>query len=91
MIADDSDTPADDRPVVVQLAMTSEKSWSETQVEENSAKYDEDTGDLRGPLSLAVAVERGATQKILDVRLEAGRLLSRQVRWKNRRANSLGY
>jgi len=80
LIADDSNTPADDRPVVVELAMTSEKSWSEMQVNESSAKYDEDTGDLRagdlrGPISLAVAVERGATQKMLDVQIHPSRMV----------------
>ncbi|MEN7973358.1 MAG: GldG family protein [Verrucomicrobiota bacterium] len=66
---------AGDRPTVVQLAMTSEKSWSETQVNDPSAKYDEDTADLRGAHSLAVAVERGATQKMLDVQITPSRMV----------------
>ncbi len=65
----------DDRPTVTQLAMTSEKSWSETQVDDMSPKYDEDTGDLRGSFSLAVAVERGAPQKMLDVQIQPSRMV----------------
>jgi ABC-type uncharacterized transport system involved in gliding motility auxiliary subunit len=75
VIAENSNAPADDRPVVVPLAMTSEKSWSEMQVEDSSAKYDEGTGDLRGAQSLAVAVERGATQKVLDVQIQPSRMV----------------
>ncbi|MCF7818641.1 MAG: GldG family protein [Kiritimatiellales bacterium] len=70
-----ADTPAEDRPTVVQLAMTSDKSWSETQVDEPSPKYDENTADLRGAMSLAVAVERGATQKLLDVQIRPSRMV----------------
>jgi ABC-type uncharacterized transport system involved in gliding motility auxiliary subunit len=72
---DENRAPAGDRPTVVQLAMTSEKSWSETQVDETSARYDENTGDLRGPISLAVAVERGATEKMLDVQIRPSRMV----------------
>ena len=75
LVVDDQNAEAGDRPTVVQLAMTSEKSWSEMQVEETSAKYDEDTGDLRGSFSLAVAVERGATQKMLDVQIRPSRMV----------------
>jgi len=56
----------EDRPTVVELVLTSEKSWSETQVNDTPVKYDENTADLRGVFSLAVAVERGAPQKLLD-------------------------
>ncbi len=66
---------SEDRPSVTQLALTSEESWSETQVDESSAQYDEDSGDLRGPFSLAVAVERGATQKMLDVQIHPSRMV----------------
>jgi len=66
---------AEDRPMVAPLAMTSDKSWSETQVKESSARYDENTGDLRGPISLAVAVERGASRKALDVQISPSRMV----------------
>jgi ABC-2 type transport system permease protein len=66
---------SEDRPLVVPLALTSDKSWSETQVEESSAKFDEGTGDRRGPFSLAVAVERGAAQKMLDVQIKPSRMV----------------
>jgi ABC-type uncharacterized transport system involved in gliding motility auxiliary subunit len=75
LVLEDPTAEAEDRPTVVQLAMTSDKSWSETQVEETSAKYDENTGDLHGPFSLAVAVERGATQKMLDVQIRPSRMV----------------
>ena len=75
LMVDDQTVEAGDRPTVVQLAMTSEKSWSETQVDEPSAKYDENSGDLRGSFSLAVAVERGATQKMLDVQIRPSRMV----------------
>jgi len=75
VVVHDSTAPAEDRPVVVQLAMTSEKSWSETQVDEMTAKYDEDSADLRGSFSLAVAVERGATQNVLDVQIHPSRMV----------------
>jgi ABC-type uncharacterized transport system involved in gliding motility auxiliary subunit len=72
---EDPKAEAGDRPTVVQLAMTSEKSWSETQVDESPAKYDPDTTDLRGSISLAVAVERGATQQLLDVQIKPSRMV----------------
>jgi ABC-type uncharacterized transport system involved in gliding motility auxiliary subunit len=66
---------ADDRPTVVELVLTSEKSWSETQVNDTPVKYDENTADLRGVFSLAVAVERGAPQKQLDVKIQPSRMV----------------
>ena len=66
---------AEDQPTVVPLALTSEKSWSETQVEESTAQFDKDTGDLPGPFSVAVAVERGASQKMLDVQIKPSRMV----------------
>jgi ABC-type uncharacterized transport system involved in gliding motility auxiliary subunit len=72
---DDRRAQAGDRPAAAPLVKTSEKSWSETQVNEWSAKYDENTGDLRGPISLAVAVERGSTEKVLDVQIRPSRMV----------------
>jgi ABC-type uncharacterized transport system involved in gliding motility auxiliary subunit len=69
-LTDEESASAEDRPTVVPLFYTSEKSWSETQVEESSAKFDENTGDKRGPFSLGVAVERGSSQKMLDVQIK---------------------
>lgn len=66
---------SEDRPTVVPLFFTSDKSWSETQVEESTAKFDEGTGDKRGPFSLGVAVERGSTQKMLDVQIKPSRMV----------------
>jgi ABC-type uncharacterized transport system involved in gliding motility auxiliary subunit len=75
LITEDSDSSSDDRPIVSQLAMTSDKSWSEMQVEDMSAKFDEETGDRRGPISLAVAIERGASQTLLDVQIQPSRMV----------------
>ena len=69
------DGTAKDRPTVDPLFFTSDKSWSETQVEETSARFDEDTGDKRGPFSLGVAVERGATEEMLDVQIKPSRMV----------------
>jgi ABC-type uncharacterized transport system involved in gliding motility auxiliary subunit len=71
------DTPAEsgNPQEVVPLFYTSEKSWSETQVNETTAKFDENTGDRRGPLSLGVAVERGAKQDELDVQIEPSKMV----------------
>ncbi|VGO20134.1 GldG family protein [Pontiella sulfatireligans] len=66
---------AEDRPSVAPLAMTSDKSWSETQVDDSNAKFDEETGDLRGPITLAVAIERGAAQELLDVQIKPSRVV----------------
>lgn len=71
---------SEDRPMVVPLFFTSDKSWSETQVEESTAKFDAGTGDFRGNdpnrlISLGVAVERGATQTMLDVQIKPSRLV----------------
>ncbi len=65
----------EDRPSVVPLALTSDQSWSETQVDDSSAKFDENTGDKRGPFSLGVAIERGASQEMLDVQIRPSRMV----------------
>ncbi|MDH3982401.1 MAG: GldG family protein [Kiritimatiellaceae bacterium] len=64
-----------DRPVVIPLMFTSEKGWSETQVEQASVKFNEETGDRMGPISLAVVVERGGAQKMLDVQIKPSRMV----------------
>lgn len=66
---------AEDRPAVIPLMFTSDKGWSETQVEQASVKFDEGTGDKMGPISLAVVVERGAMQKMLDVQINPSRMV----------------
>ncbi|MDF7807365.1 GldG family protein [Pontiellaceae bacterium B12219] len=76
----ESDVVSEDRPTAVPLFFTSDKSWSETQVEESTAKFDEGTGDMRGndpnrPISLGVAVERGASQTMLDVQIRSSRIV----------------
>ncbi|HEY5653374.1 MAG TPA: Gldg family protein [Pontiella sp.] len=75
LVSEDGTDETEDRPLVVPLCYTSEESWSETQVEEMSSRYDEGTGDLMGPVSLGVAVERGATQEMLDVEIASSRMV----------------
>ena len=65
----------EDRPMVTRLAVTSKRSWSEMQVSDANAKYDEGTGDRRGPVCLAVAVERGAPEKMLDMQIRPTRMV----------------
>jgi ABC-type uncharacterized transport system involved in gliding motility auxiliary subunit len=60
---------------VTPLFYTSEKSWSEMQAGDTPSKFDENTGDRRGPISLGVAVERGAPQDALDVQIEPARMV----------------
>jgi len=64
-----------DRPQVTPLAFSSDNSWSETQPEQSPAKYDEETEDLPGPRSLAVAVEKGATAGLLDMQIRPARII----------------
>jgi ABC-type uncharacterized transport system involved in gliding motility auxiliary subunit len=66
---------SEDRPLAEPLFFTSEKSWSETQVEDSTAQFDEGTGDQLGPFSLGVAVERGASQELLDVQIRPSRMV----------------
>lgn len=75
LVVDQESGTAEDRPIVVPLFYTSEKSWSETQFEATTTRFDEGTGDRQGPISLAVAIERGATQKMLDVQIEPSKMV----------------
>jgi ABC-type uncharacterized transport system involved in gliding motility auxiliary subunit len=64
-----------DQQTVTPLFFTSEASWSETQVTDNSATFNADTGDRMGPLSLGVAIERGADQEELDVQIDPSKMV----------------
>lgn len=70
---------SEDHPMVAPLFVTSDKSWSETQVDDSSPKYDAGTGDIKGtpenPISLGVAVERGTSATMLDVQIQPSRLV----------------
>jgi hypothetical protein len=50
--------PAADRPTVQELASSSGDGWAEFSPDETPARFDE-TIDIRGPVPVAVAVERG--------------------------------
>lgn len=73
--AAEKESSAEDRPTVERLTRTSKESWSETQFDQSPTKYDENTADRRGPFSLAVAVERGASQRQLDVQIKPSRMV----------------
>jgi ABC-type uncharacterized transport system involved in gliding motility auxiliary subunit len=64
-----------DRPQVTPLALSSKNSWSETQPEQVPAKYDISTEDRSGPVSMAVAVEKGDTTGLLDMKIRPSRLV----------------
>jgi ABC-type uncharacterized transport system involved in gliding motility auxiliary subunit len=65
----------EDRPIVMPLARSSAASWSETQLDQPTARYDEDSMDLKGSHTLAVAVERGASKVQLDVQIKPSRMV----------------
>ncbi len=66
---------AADRPKVIPIASTSANGWSEMQLDQMPAQYDEETGDLAGPVSMAVAVEKGSTTGRLDMQLRPSRIV----------------
>ncbi|MFA6174245.1 MAG: GldG family protein [Kiritimatiellales bacterium] len=68
-------TASADRPQVTPLALSSKNSWSETQPEQVPAKYDQSTDDAPGPVSMAVAVEKGDTTGLLDMQIRPSRLV----------------
>ena len=57
-------TESADKPRVSALALNSDKGWAEHNLEQKPARYDEDS-DRRGPISVAVAAERGAVSGIV--------------------------
>lgn len=62
-----------DRPRVTVLARSSDRSWAETDLEQKPMKFDVGR-DRRGPISIAVAAERGAAPD-LDMNLRPSRLV----------------
>lgn len=70
-----SQVRAADRAQVTPLALSSDNSWSESQPDVSPATLDEDSGDFPGPVSLAVAVEKGASQGALDMQIEPSRMV----------------
>lgn len=70
-----SKAAAADRPLVTPLAFSSKNSWAEAQPDQVPAKYDPGTDDLKGPVSLAVAVEKGDTAGLLDMQIRPSRLV----------------
>ena len=68
-------TASADRPQVTQLALSSKSSWAEAQPDQVPAKFDKGTDDLAGPVSLAVAVEKGDTAGLLDMQIRPSRMV----------------
>jgi ABC-type uncharacterized transport system involved in gliding motility auxiliary subunit len=68
-------TTAADRPQVTPLVLSSKNSWAEAQPDQVPAKFDIGTDDLKGPVSLAVAVEKGDTAGLLDMQIRPSRLV----------------
>lgn len=62
-----------DRPKVTPLALSSEKGWAERDYDQNPMKYDP-ARDLPGPVSVAVAVEKGPIPGI-DVQIPPTRMV----------------
>lgn len=57
-----------DQPVVTPLALSSPDSWAESDLEQKPMKFDS-RSDRRGPISLAVAMERGPLHGVeVDIR-----------------------
>jgi len=65
---------AEDRPQVTPLAFSSKSSWGESQPDQSPAQYDPETEDP-GPISLAVAVEKGSTSGRLDMQIRPARIV----------------
>ncbi len=63
-----------DRPQATPLAFSSDSSWSESRPEQSPAKYDAGV-DLPGPVSMAMAVEKGATSGLLDMQIRPSRII----------------
>ena len=70
--ADESGSTAD-KPHAVPLASSSESGWAEVDLNENPMKYDPER-DRPGPVSIAVAVEKGPVPGI-DVQIRPTRLV----------------
>jgi ABC-type uncharacterized transport system involved in gliding motility auxiliary subunit len=66
---------AADRPRVTPLALSSKESWSETQLNQSPPAYNEGTDDLKGPISMAVAVEKGGGAGQLDIQIRPSRMI----------------
>lgn len=62
-----------DQPVVTPLAFSSSDSWAESDLEQKPMKF-EARSDRRGPIALAVAVERGPLQGV-EVEIRPTRLV----------------
>jgi ABC-type uncharacterized transport system involved in gliding motility auxiliary subunit len=63
-----------DQYSVSPLLMSSDVSWLEVSVQNGMASFNEMSGDLRGPLPMGLAVERG-TKRGLDVEIASSRLV----------------
>lgn len=69
---DRSDRSAD-RPHVTSLALTGPEGWAEKNLDQRPFKFDKKS-DRKGPISVAVAVERGSVSDI-DLKIKATRIV----------------
>ena len=64
-----------DRPQVTSLAESSKRSWLESRPNQTPPVFEPKTGDRPGPVSMAVAVEKGAPPGLLDMQIRPSRMI----------------
>ncbi|MFA5689726.1 MAG: GldG family protein [Kiritimatiellales bacterium] len=64
-----------DRPQVTALALSSRTSWSETNAQQFPPRFDANSADRHGPVSIAAAVEKGAPAGLLDIQIRPTRIV----------------
>ena len=72
-VTPDKEDRAADRPHVTVLAVVGKEGWSEVSLDQRPFKFDKD-GDRKGPIAVAVAVERGSVSGI-DLKITPTRLV----------------
>ncbi len=73
LVTPDSNNRSADRPHVTLLALTGPEGWSEKNLTKRPYKFDKGM-DRKGPISVAVAVERGSVSGI-DLKIKSTRLV----------------
>ncbi len=73
LVTPDKADRAADRPHVTVLAAAGKESWAEVSLDQRPFKFDKDS-DRKGPISVAVAVERGSVSGI-DLKITPTRLV----------------
>jgi ABC-type uncharacterized transport system involved in gliding motility auxiliary subunit len=73
LVKQDKTERSADRPHVTMLASTGAEGWADKDLDQRPFKFDKDT-DRKGPISVAVAVERGSVSGI-DLKIKSTRLV----------------